>query len=175
MPALFHHDQIGRHHLGDKLLECRRMAPPEYFTGLGRVANKDIDLGRPKIIAVDFDQDLAALAIAAALGNALALPRYANADFGKSAFDEFAHRMSFAGCQHIIVGLVLLENPPHPLDIVSGMPPIAFGIEVPEVERILQPQINRGDGAADLTGDESLRAGGSLMIEKDAVRGVHAI
>src|SRR6185437_16204112 len=83
--------------------------------------------------------------------------------------------MSFAGGQNIIVGNILLHNSPHALDIIAGMAPVALGIEVPDVKHILYAQMNARHGAGNLTRDKRLTANRTLMIEKNSIRGVHAI
>ena len=45
--------------------------------------------------------------------------------------------MGFTGRKHVVVGLVLLQDQPHPLDIVPRMTPVAHGIEIPEKQRVL--------------------------------------
>ena len=67
------------------------------------------------------------------------LPHDGPADMGKGLFDEFAYRMALAGGEHIIVGLVLLQDQPHPLHKVARMSPVAPGIEIAEEELLLQP------------------------------------
>ena len=56
----------------------------------------------------------------------------------ESLIEKLAHRMRFARRDDIIVRLVLLKHQPHGLDEISGMSPIAFGVEVAEIEFVLQ-------------------------------------
>ena len=55
------------------------------------------------------------------------------------------------------------------------MAPVALRIEVAEPEAILLADRDRGNGAGDLAGDEGLAATRALMVEEDAVRGVHPV
>ena len=66
--------------------------------------------------------------------------------------------MRLAGGQHVVVRLVLLQDAPHALDVVAGMAPVALGVEVAEVELVLQAELDRGDRAGDLARDEGLAA-----------------
>ncbi len=83
--------------------------------------------------------------------------------------------MGLAGRQHVVVGLVLLQHPPHALDIVAGMAPVAQGVEIAEEQLALQAMGDRRDGAGDLAGDEGLAADRALVVEQDAVRGMNAV
>ena len=77
--------------------------------------------------------------------------------------------MLFPGRQNIVVRFVLLEDHPHAFDKVAGMPPIALGIEIPQIELILQAELNGRDCASDLTGHECLAASRPLVIEQNSV------
>ena len=52
--------------------------------------------------------------------------------------EELAHRVRLAGGDHVVVGLVGLEHPPHRVDVVGGVAPVALGVEVAEEELVLQ-------------------------------------
>src|SRR5262249_13897256 len=115
---LSHAHQIGSHHLPDKVLEAGLVAPAELGPGLGRVAMQIVDLGRAEIARIDRDQDLAALGVDALLLGAGAAPGDLAADLGEGDLDELAHGMGLAGGDDIVLGLVLLQDQPHRLDIV---------------------------------------------------------
>ena len=66
--------------------------------------------------------------------------------------------MAFAGGEDVIVGLRLLQNPPHALDIVAGVAPIALGVEVAEKNPVLLAAFDRGDRPGDLSGHEGFAA-----------------
>ncbi len=83
--------------------------------------------------------------------------------------------MGFSGRQHIVVRLVLLQHQPHALDKVPGMSPVAPGIQIAQIELVLQAELDRGNGAGDLAGDEGLAAQRALVIEQDTVGGVQVI
>ena len=97
------------------------------------------------------------------------------ADLAEGQLDELAHRVGLAGRQHVVVGLVLLQDQPHALDIVAGMAPVALGVEIAEIEHVLAAALDRGDRAGDLAGDEGLAADRPFVVEQDAVGGVHAV
>jgi hypothetical protein len=70
------------------------------------------------------------------------------ADVGECGLDELAHRMGFAGGEHVIVGLGLLQHQPHAFHKVARMAPIALGVEVAEKKLALQPMGDRRDTRA---------------------------
>jgi hypothetical protein len=63
----------------------------------------------------------------------------------------------------------------HGADVVLGVAPVALGVEVAEVEGVLQALLDAGGGAGDLAGDEGLAAAFALVVEEDAVAGVQAV
>jgi hypothetical protein len=70
--------------------------------------------------------------------DALAAPFDGAADFGEREFDKLAHRTGLAGRQHEIVGRVRLQYPVHALDKIPGVAPIALGLEIAEIERLMR-------------------------------------
>ncbi len=83
--------------------------------------------------------------------------------------------MLLAGGDDVVLRLLLLEHEPLHLDVVAGVAPVALGVEVAEVEILLQADLDAGEAAGDLAGDEGLAAQGRLVIEEDAVAGVDAV
>ena len=55
------------------------------------------------------------------------------------------------------------------------MAPVAQGIEVPHVEALVETGINAGEAAGDFAGHEGFAAPGALVIEEEAVAGIHAV
>src|SRR5262249_37013888 len=123
-------DHVRLPHLYDQSVKACLMFPAEDPSALARVTNKRIDFGRAEITRVDLDEHPAGRLLEAFLLEAAAAPDDRPADVGKSLLDEFAHRMGFTGCKHVVIGLVLLQDQPHPLDEVTRMPPVARGIEI---------------------------------------------
>ncbi len=113
--------------------------------------------------------------IATDLVHALAFPADGDAGFGKGALHEFAHRVGFAGREHVIITLCLLKDAPHALNIIARMPPVPLRIEIAEIEHILQAVMDGGYGARDLARHEGFTTQGAFVIEEDAVRGMNAI
>ncbi len=83
--------------------------------------------------------------------------------------------MALPGGDDVVLGLVLLEHQPHGLDVVAGEAPVALGVEVAQVELVLEAELDAGGGPGDLAGDEGLAAPGRLVVEEDAVAGVEPV
>src|SRR5204863_7428348 len=147
---------VGLDHFRHQLLEAGAMAPAELGERLGRVAQPQVDLGRPAIGGIARHQDLAAALADAVLVEAVALPLEAAVDLAEGELDEFAHRVGLTGGEHVIVGLLLLQDAPHALDVVTRMAPGALGVEVAEEQRVLEAALDRGHRAADLAGHAAL-------------------
>jgi hypothetical protein len=126
------------------------------------VARIDDDPGPPVTIHADLVQ-------------ALPAPFDRGADLGEGRLDELAHGVALPGRQDVVVGFRALQHPPHALDIVAGMAPVAHRVEVAEVEPILAAGRDRGDAAGDLAGDEGLAAARALVVEEDSVAGEEAV
>src|SRR6478752_1853815 len=67
-------------HFGDELLEAGAMAPAELGDRLGRVAQQQVDLGRPAVGRIERHQRLAGALADAVLVEAAALPLQAAVD-----------------------------------------------------------------------------------------------
>ena len=88
---------------------------------------------------------------------------------------ELAHGVVFACGNHEIVGLGLLQDEPHALDVVAGITPVAQGVEVTQIELVLLTLGNTCGGERNLARHEGLAAALTLVVEQDAVAAIHAI
>src|SRR4029079_329539 len=80
---------------------------------------------------------------------------------------ELANGVRLAGCDDVIVSLLLLEHPPHRLDVIAGESPVALGVEVPHWQPLLHPELDPGDGVGDLARDELEAAPRRLVVEEN--------
>jgi len=149
---------VGIDHDFDQFREADFGFPAELFFGFRGVADEEVDFGGAFVAGVVFD---------------VFFP--IEADMGEGVLDEFLDRVGFVGGNDIVVGLILLEHEPHGFDILGGVAPVALGIKVAEIEVFLFAEFNGGDGTGDFAGDEGLAATGGFVVEKDAIRGVHAV
>ncbi len=83
--------------------------------------------------------------------------------------------MGLAGGDDVIVGTLLLEHEPHRLDIIPGKAPVALGLEIPEVELLLETEFDPGRRPGDLPGDKGLSAAGGFVVEEDPVAGENPV
>src|SRR3546814_1065360 len=68
--------------------------------------------------------------------------------------------------QHVVIGIRPLHDPPHSIHVVSCMPPIALGVQVAEVEAVLQAELDGCNGSRDLTGHEGFAADRTFVVEQ---------
>src|SRR4051794_28141436 len=122
-----------------------------------------VNLERAEVARVDLDQESAGAAVETLLVCTHALPDDLAPDLGKGELDELAHAVGLAGRQHVVIRLLLLEDAPHPLDVVTGVAPVAPRVEIADPEPVLQPELDRGHRAGNLAGDEGLTAQRALV------------
>ena len=100
--------------------------PTQSFSRLGRIAQQIVYFGRPEIARVGFNV-LRPIEPAACR-------RY---------IQKFANRMRFAGRDHVIVRLGLLQHQPHRFDVVAGIAPIARASRFPRNSFFCSPILMR--------------------------------
>src|SRR5262249_38249620 len=155
----------------DEIRKARLVAPAELLTRLSGIAEQDVDLSRTEIPRIDLDEDLSGLGVDPGLLDACASPGDPAAHMAEGELDEFAHGMLLACGQHIVVRLVLLEHHPHAFHVVAGMAPIPLGVEIAEIDPVLEAELDGGDSAGDLAGDEGFATSRPFVVEQDAVGG----
>ena len=74
-----------------------------------------------------------------------------------------------ARCQNLIIANLVLQNPPHAFDVIAGMAPVAFGIDVTKIKLVLQALADGGNGTGNFTGHKSFAADRAFVIEQNAV------
>src|SRR5579875_3677988 len=166
---------VGLDHFGDQRVEAGAMTPAELLACLCGVAEQQIDLGGTVIAWVDRHQAFAGARAQAVLLRARTRPYDRAVDACEGALDEFAHGVRLAGGEDVVVGLVLLQDQPHALDVVARVAPVALRVDIAEVEPLLQTALDGRDRAGDLAGDEGFAPHGRFVVEEDAVRGVQPV
>ena len=89
-------------------------------------------------------------------------------DMGESDAAEFPDCRSAARCHNIIVGFVLLKHEPHGTDIVSRVPPIALGIEIPKLQFVGKSKFDPRHAVRDLSCHKFDSPQGALMVKENA-------
>ena len=135
---------VGVHHQPDQLLEARPRLPPEIFTRLGGVPDQVIHLGGAHQRLVEHDS-------AVDLKTSLV----------EGDLQALAHRVRRTRGDHVVLGLLTLEHQPHRLHVVLRIPPVAFGVEVAEVQLLHQTKLDRSGVPGDLARHELQRRGGA--------------
>src|ERR1700677_1511959 len=167
--------EIARHHLLDQLGKRRFRLPAKPLARLAGVADQLVNLGGAEINRIDTNERLAGFTVDAGFLDALAAPLDGAAGFRERDLHEFAHRPGFAGRQHEIIGRVRLQDLVHAFDVIPGVAPIALGLEVSEIKRIVETGLDPGNAARDLACHEGLATDRALMVEQDTVAGIHAV
>ena len=128
-----------------QLREAGAVPPAQAGMGLGRVAQQVVDLERAEVARVDLDQELAGAAV-----DALARPRPGPARRARGrprrrrAPRTRAPLWASPVASTQSSALVVLQDPPHALDIVARVAPVAPGVEVAEPQPVLQAELDRG-------------------------------
>ena len=84
-------------------------------------------------------------------------------------------RMALPGPDDEVLGLLLLEDPPHALEVLRVETPVHPGIQGPYVEGLLFAGKDSGDPARDLPRHERLAPPGGFVVEENPVCGKHPI
>src|SRR5262249_34062276 len=90
-------------------------------------------------------------------------------DLAEGELEELTYRVGLASPDHEVIRHVVLEHPPHRLDIVGCVAPVAFGVDVSQEKFFLKAVLDAAHGAGDFSGHEGFAASLALMIEEDAV------
>ena len=121
---LVHFLHIVTHHDADKVLERSLLRiPAQLGLSLCRIAEKLIDLCRTEVLRIDLNQHLASLFVVALLIDPFAAPFQLYANLTESQRSELADRVVLARGNDEVVGLRLLQDEPHALDVVLGIAP----------------------------------------------------
>mmetsp|Transcript_1083 Transcript_1083/g.1870 ORF Transcript_1083/g.1870 Transcript_1083/m.1870 type:complete len:369 (+) Transcript_1083:223-1329(+) len=172
------HLEVLLNHLLHQVIEGGTELPSNLFLRLGGVTEEKFDLGRSEVAGINLHK-LAALigSINSDLidGSGLASPLDGSTNNLEGLLDKLTDGVSLSGSEDVVIGLILLKHAPHTLDVVAGMAPITLGVDVSEVEALVDALMDAGDGGGDLTGDEGLATAGTLVVEEDAVGKVHAV
>ena len=166
--------QVGVDHLLHQLLKAGLGSPAEFALGLGWIAEKRFDLGGTEIARIHGDDDVAVL-VERLFVDAAPLPGEIKLQKLGAATDELADGVLLASGDDEVLGFFLLQHEPLHFDIVAGVAPVALGVQVAQEELLLEADLDAGQAAGDLAGDEGLTAQRRLVVEEDAVAGVHAV
>jgi hypothetical protein len=80
-------------------------------------------------------------------------------------------RVTLSGCEHVNITLILLvtrillDRPPHSLDVIPGISLITFCVNNSEVEAVLVAVLDVCDSSRDLSSDECLATTRALVVE----------
>ena len=83
--------------------------------------------------------------------------------------------MCFTSSQDIVIRFVHLKHHPHALDVIACMAPITLGINVTQIQGLVNAFVDTGDTGRNLTGHKGTATTRRLVIEENTVGQVHAV
>ena len=176
-----HFGYIMLNHQLHQLLETGLSGiPAEFGLGFGGIAPEVYDIGGTVEVFTDGDDGLADKSFGttddyAFLVKTLAFEAEFDASVAEGQLGELADAVLHTCGDDEVLGTVVLQDKPHTLHIVLGIAPVAQGVEVTQVQAILQTLADTGSSEGDLAGDEGLATALRLVIEKDAGAAEHIV
>src|SRR6266571_14702 len=152
--------EIVFHHDLDELGHANFRGPSQDSLRLARVATQRMDFRGPEVLRVGPDE-LQWIPLQARL-----LHRQ---------LQELTDGPRLPGCDHVVVGLFLLEYPPHRLDVLGRVPPVPLRVEIAKLDELRFPGDDLGEAVRDLAGDELEASPRALVIEENPIRRMHAV
>ena len=77
--------------------------------------------------------------------------------------NEFAHRVRAPGGHDVVIRPPLLQHEPHRPNVITGVTPVAPGIQVAKAQLLAQAQLDARDAVADLARHELEAAAGRVV------------
>ncbi len=142
----------------DHLLEADGRHPAKLLLRLRGVAQQHVDLGRSHQVLAD-DDELVHLQADVREGD---LAHLANGDIPAAGDD-------------VVVRRFLLQHHPHGAHIVACVSPVAFRVQIAELQFLGEAELDARHPVGDPAGDELDAAQRTLVIEQDAVGAVQTI
>ena len=90
---------------------------------------------------------------------------HGNARLVERDVHALAYRVRLARGDDVVLRHVLLEHQPHRLHVVPGEPPVALGVQVPQMQLVHQPELDRGRMPAHLASHELQPPPRALVVE----------
>ena len=88
---------------------------------------------------------------------------------------EISHAVLHTGGDDEVLGLLLLQDKPHALDVILCIAPVTETGQVAKVQLVLLALGDAGGGQRDLARDERLATALGFVVEQDTGAAVHAI
>mmetsp|Transcript_33862 Transcript_33862/g.106059 ORF Transcript_33862/g.106059 Transcript_33862/m.106059 type:complete len:379 (+) Transcript_33862:154-1290(+) len=162
-------------HLPDQLLEGGLHGPAGRLRQLGHVAEEGVHLRGPEVLGGDLHHHLPRGLVDALLLQALPAPGDRLAAHLEAERHELADRVLLARGDHKVFRRLLLEHQPHRLDVVPRVPPVPQRVEIPQDEPVPAACHDVGHVGGDLLRHKGASAPRRLVVEEDAVAGVHVV
>src|SRR5262249_28974333 len=148
------------YHFSHQLGKTRARLPSKLFPYLCGIAEQRINFGRPKVSRIDGNDSFARFHIESFLVASRSRPAYLHSQFHGGRVDKISYRMLLACGNDEVVWMCLLQHQPDCLHVVSSMSPVALGVQIAQIQAVLQSQMNPGESANDLARNKSLSTEG---------------
>ena len=83
--------------------------------------------------------------------------------------------MHFTGGNDKIFRSLVLQDQPHTFHVIFGISPVTAGIQISQIQLVLESLFDTGSSQGDFAGHESLSAPFTLVVEQDTVHGKHPV
>ena len=91
-------------------------------------------------------------------------PVQVDAHFLESKGGKFAYSVIFSGGDNKVFGRIVLQNQPHTFHIVFGVSPVAQGIQIPQVQFILESLCDACCRQVNFPGNKSFAAIAAIPV-----------
>ena len=91
------------------------------------------------------------------------------------AINHFTNAVGTSSCNNIVIWLVLLQHLPLHFNVVSCESPIAFCINVADVQTLIESMLNSGSHHGYLSGNELKTTAWTFVIEEDTCTRKHVV
>ena len=115
----------------------RGFHPSNVLALVGSPSNCSTSAGR-KYLGSTSTSTLACSCVNTFLVHTFTFPAQVDARFLESKGGKFAYSVIFSGGDNKVFGRIVLQNQPHTFHIVFGVSPVAQGIQIPQVQFILE-------------------------------------
>merc|ERR1719183_3425917 len=173
-----HHLEVGVNHFLDQVIELGRGFPSQSLLGLSWVSNQQINFRGTIISWVNAHENVVLIVRIDTnlVGGAFrALPLDGGTHGLEGQFDKLTHRAGFSCRQDVVVRGFLLKHPPHAFDVVTGVYPVALGVNISKVERLLLALVNIGNSCGDFACNKGSSSAGRFVVEENTVGHVHTV
>ena len=107
--------------------------------------------------------------------NTAALPFQFDSGIMECQCGKLSYRMLYSCGNDEILRLVMLQHQPHAFHVILRIPPVSLGVQIPQIQLVLNTTGNSAGCQCDLTGHKILSAALRFMVKQDSVHCEHIV